>query len=89
MLLSVIFDKIKAVFSLIIRAVKFISSYWLVIWPLLFMLALISNKYWGSDNMFEQLVEAINKYETGQSVDISPGSGEEPNDLKKYIPGER
>lgn len=82
-----IFDNLKIVFLWIMRAVKFMTIYWVyALWPLLYCAATISDKYWGNDNWFEQVIEAVNKLQTGENVDISKGSGEEPNDLKKYIP---
>ena len=81
---------IKTLFLRILEIVKFISLYWVgIFFPLFYCLSVISTKYWGDDNAFEQVIEAVNKYETGESVDISKGSGAEPHDLKKYVPDKR
>lgn len=81
----------RIIFERITSIIKTVSLLWVcLLWPLFHCLSVISDKYWGDDNLFEQVVEAYNKWETGISVDISADSSNpEPNDLKKYIPSER
>lgn len=85
-----IFDRFKSLFTLIIETIKYISSYWIYIWPALFALGVLSDRIWGDDNKFEQSLEVINKLETGANVDISTETeSAKDNDLKKYVPNER
>ena len=93
---GVIFERIigflkSLTFARILEIFKTISLYWLYLWPVLYCMSVISDKYWGNNNPFEQFVEAWNKAETGVSVDISQEAARssEPHDLKKYIPNER
>ncbi len=92
MLLSLVLTNLKTIFLWMLELFRIIRLNWIcIVWPILYGFALISDKYWGGDNKFEQIVEAINKIETGESVDISADLEKkiETNDLKKYIPSEK
>jgi hypothetical protein len=86
---------IKDFFAKILSIITALKLYWVLIWPIFFAMAVISDKYFGKNNFYEQFIEGVNKYITGINVDISKESSadaakdNEPHDVKKYLPNEQ
>ena len=74
------FEKIKLFFSLMILN-------WSFLFGVLTITVVLSKYIFGDNNLYEEILELANKLVTGEDVNLSPESPEDPlKDLDRLVP---
>lgn len=73
-------------FEEIKEGVLFTVENWHFIFGILFSIAVFLKYIFGDDNLFEEIVELLNKIISGEDIDITPNTIEDSKeDLNQYI----
>lgn len=74
----------------IISIINLIILNWSFIFGILACTVILSDYIFGPNNLYEEIVELINKIITGEDIDLSPEIPEDPKkDLNRFVPNVR